>query len=44
MADDISLPIKNILKNTLLYLIIDHTKIRKLLLIKMKTKYNALIL
>jgi hypothetical protein len=44
MVDDINVSIRKILKYTPLYPIVGHTKTRKLLLTRMRTKYNALIL
>jgi len=44
MEEEISLLIKKLLKNILLYTIVGHTKIRKLLLTRLKIKYNAFIL
>lgn len=44
LTEDISFPIKKLIENTLLYIIIDHTKTRKFLLTGLKTKYNILIL
>lgn len=44
MTDDISLLIKKIPKYIAFYPIMSHTKTTKLLLTKMRTKYNALIL
>jgi len=44
MAKDISLPIRKLQKTTLFYLIMDHTKTRKLLLTGLKIEYNILIL
>jgi hypothetical protein len=44
MPKKISLLIKKLLKNTLLYPIMDHTKTIKLLFIRLKIKHNALIL
>jgi hypothetical protein len=44
MAEEISLSTRKFPKNTWRYPIMVHNKIRKLLLIGLKTKYNALIL
>jgi hypothetical protein len=44
LAEEISLPTRKFPKNTWRYLIMGHGKTRKLLLIGLKTKYNALIL
>jgi hypothetical protein len=41
---EINLPIRQLLKNTLFYLILGYTKTIKLLLAGLKTKYNVLIL
>jgi len=43
ITDEISLPIRKLLKNTLFYPIIVHTKTRKVLT-RLKTKYNVLML
>jgi len=44
MTGEISLLIRKLLKNTLLYPFMEHTKTKKLLLIELKIKHNALIL
>jgi hypothetical protein len=44
MTKEISLSTRKFPKNTWRYPIMVHSKIRKLLLIGLKTKYNALIL
>jgi hypothetical protein len=44
MTGEISLLIRKLLKNTLLYPFIEHTKTKKLLLIGLKIKHNALII
>jgi len=44
MTEEISLPIRKLLKNTLLYPIVGHTKTRKLLLNELKNKYNVIVL
>jgi len=43
MAKEIGLPIRKLLENTSLYSIMDQTKTRKLLLIRLKTKHNVTI-
>ena len=44
MAEEIGLPIRKLPKNTSFYPIIGHTKIKKLLLIGLKTKQNVIVL
>ena len=44
MIEDISLSVRKLLKITSLYPIIGHTITRKLLLIRLKIKYNVFIL
>ena len=44
MTEDISLPIRKLLKNTSLYPIVAHTKTMKLLLIRLKTEHNTILL
>jgi hypothetical protein len=44
MVEEIGLPIRKLLKKTSLYPIMGQTKIMKLLLTKLKTKDNVIIL
>ena len=44
MVEEISLPIRKLLENTLFYPIVGQTKSRKLLLTRMKTKHNVTVL
>jgi len=44
MTGDIGLPIRKLLENTLLYPIIGQTKTMKLLLTRLKTKHNVIVL
>jgi hypothetical protein len=44
MVEKIGLPIRKLLENTLLYLVVGQTKIRKLLLTGLETKHNVTIL
>jgi hypothetical protein len=44
MAEEISLPLKKLIENTLLYSIIGHIKTTKLLLTGFKIKHNISIL
>ena len=44
MEEKIGLLIKKLPENTSLYPIIDQTKTRKLLLTRIKTKYNVIVL
>ena len=44
MEEEIVIPIRKLLKSTLLNPIDGHTKTMKLLLTGLKTKYNALVL
>lgn len=44
MVEEISLLIRKLLKNILLKLVMGHNKTRKLLLTRLRTKHNALIL
>jgi len=44
MAEEIGLSIRKLPENTLIYLVVGQTKIRKLLLIGLKTKHNITVL
>ena len=44
MTKEIDFPMKKLPENTSLYLIMGHTKTRKLLLTELKTKHNVIVL
>jgi hypothetical protein len=44
MAEEIGLPIRKLLENASLYPVVDQTKTRKLLLTRLKTKHNVIVL
>jgi hypothetical protein len=44
MAEEIGLPIRKLLENASLYPVVDQTKTRKLLLTRLETKHNVIVL